>query len=125
MRHAKVSEAELERVETARSKWKYADLAEEKEITVLLFSKKFSVCMSSYPNFLVGITSAHDTIGIVDLYFEGELKRGEAIKVKPVELDEALKGLIGKPSVSVYFKPSDNDIQCAVKTVYYAEIKSQ
>lgn len=104
-------------------KWEYFDLEKEQVITVLLFSKKFHYELQTQPNFVVGISEKSDTIGFVDKIYNGHLRKGSRVKIKPGDWSYEQKMLM-RPEILAYKKTKENNIFCAVKTVYYGKIDS-
>ena len=88
-------DSEKKKIEECRSKWIYKDLSKEQQITVLLFSAKSNRDIYSYPNFLIGMTESNDTIAFLDKDFEGEIKKGDRIKLLPLQWNEAENTLEG------------------------------
>ncbi len=124
MRSKKYWNIEKKKMETCRKEWKYVDLTKKTELKVLLFRKKYNYDRLSFPNFIIGITTDSDTIGIIDKDFDGTIKKNEKITVLPTIWTETEKELI-KPVFAVYKNTKDNDLHCSVKIVYYGLIEKK
>lgn len=111
-----VNDKEKAKIELCRSTWTYAALPKKTDIKVLLFDEAFGVCTQSYPNFIIGISAAGDTIGIIESGYDSILKPKENITLFPIKWPPIYHE---KPVFSVYNKSKNNDIVCAVKTLYH------
>jgi hypothetical protein len=112
---------EFDKMETCRKAWAYKELKESTQIKVLLFNKKFNYDISSFPNFIIGVTKDLDTIGIIDNAFVGTINKSENISVLPSHLTD-IENAMTKPVFSVHKDSKTNNLYCSVKTVYYGQI---
>ena len=117
-------DAEKQKVETYRDRWKFIDLTETIELKVLLFNKKRHYDLSVFPNFVIGVTANSDTIGIVDKEFSGILNQNEKISVSPALWTEEDKQLYF-PALTIYPNSNDNNLHCSVKKIFYGKIKKE
>jgi hypothetical protein len=125
LRHSKKYwDAEKQKIETCRDRWKFIDLAETIELKVLLFNKKSQYDLSVFPNFVIGVTANSDTIGIVDNEFSGIVKQNEKISVSPALWTEEDKQLYF-PAFTIYPNSNDNDLHCSIKKIFYGQIKKE
>ena len=113
-----------DRNESCQLNWTYDDLTSKTELRVLLFEKKWSFDTAFSPNFVIGITSNLDTIGIIDIHFSGTVKKDDVISVLPTPRT-ANEIRLYTPSLPVYKTKKDNDLICSVKTVYYGRIENK
>lgn len=111
-------EAKMER---CRGDWTYLDLDQPKEVSILLFRKKFDF-MRIYPAFIIGVTSDHDTIAAIDKDFDTIMKAGQKVIISPSEWTPMEKVEID-PVFSVYPRTATNDLHCTVKKVYYVHFQ--
>ena len=112
---------EKEKVQKCRDEWSYKDLEKEIVIRVLLYNSKKNLDISSFPNFVIGVTNSMDTIAIMDKDFEGTINRGSSITVSPLLWTDIEKEIM-KPMFTVYPKSKENDLYCSVKIIYYGNI---
>jgi hypothetical protein len=124
VRSEKYNRDEFARVESCSKNRAYKDLVKQTDLKVLLFMHKFHYDMSSFPNFIIGVTPGKDTIGVIDKDFDGELLKNEEVSISPVNWDEFEKQVL-LPVSFVCKKRSDNDLQCSVKVVYRAQINKK
>jgi hypothetical protein len=122
-RSKKYWRTEKSKMEACQNTWAYVDLKQETNVKVLLFSKNFRVCASSFPNFIIGVTPNSDTIGIVDAGFEGMIEKNQRVTISPVKNWDGIFKPLMKPCFRLYPNSKDNQLHCIVKTVYYAEVK--
>ncbi len=121
--HTKVSQDnEKTKVERCMEKWNYKDLTKKQEVTILLFNQRFNTGVSSFPNFLVVLTTENDTIGFLDKDFNGKLSKGNTINILPLQWNEAEKS-IKKPALVIHKKTNDNELYCKIKEVYYGKLE--
>jgi len=113
---------ERKKIEKCRKKWVYKDLKSRKEIVVLFFAARERVHSCSFPNFIIGATEDKDTIALVDIHFEGSIEVGKKIDLLPYSWNKGEK-VFYKPEFTVSNIVAENDLMCAVKTVYYGKIK--
>jgi hypothetical protein len=113
---------EKTKVETCQNLWAYEDLPESQLITALLFNAKWNHDVSSFPNFLIGVTKNNDTLAIMDKNFEGNIKHGDIVTVVPERWSQVEKD-IKKPLFTVNPRSDENDLYCAVRTIYYGKIE--
>ncbi|MEO8146224.1 MAG: hypothetical protein ABI723_01240 [Bacteroidia bacterium] len=91
------------------------------DLKVLLYLEKFHYDVSSFPNFIIGVTMNSDTVGIIDKDFDGIINKNEKITVSPQVWTDTDKEIL-KPVFWVNKKSKINDLQCSVKRVYYGRI---
>lgn len=117
----KTASQEYNKVKNCRDKWIYKDLKEKNEIKVLLFDEKRQRHLYSFPNFVIGITNANDTIAILDKEFDGLIKINSKITIEPLQWSsEDKEGYL--PAFIVYKTIKENDLLCRIKHVYYGKI---
>ena len=117
----KVANQEYDKVKNCRNNWIYEDLKEKKEIKVLLFDEKRCLHNHCFPNFILGVTNANDTIAILDKGFEGLVKINSKITIEPQHwIGEEKEDYL--PAFIVSNKTKENDLLCRVKYVYYGKI---
>lgn len=111
-----------EEVSNCYNSWKYEDLKKTELLTVLLYNAMSNRDIYSYPNFVIGVNKAGDTLAVMDKSFEGEIKIGEQVTIEPFEWTEPEKK-IKKPLLTICKKSKENKLYCSVKTVFYGSIK--
>lgn len=125
---------EHERISSCRDLWIYDDLGTEIKIKVLYYQQKQYYSAAAFPNFIIGLTNQHDTLGIIDFFSKKiTIKIGDSIIVKPCDsiakqtentrccVENELKESI-KPLYIISKYKNDNNIFCSVKYIYYGII---
>lgn len=102
-------------------KYLYIDLEKEILNTRILFvSYKHGIDLTLYPNFFICVTQNHDTIGLIDREFSGQVLIGELASIKPAQWNDGEKEF-GRPPL--FFKENLIDLYCKVKIVYRGKLQ--
>jgi|GEM_PF-7006859 len=122
---SKKQNAEIQKVENCRKDWQYSNLINPIEIKLLHLDKKGAYDMTSWPNLFIGITQSGDTIGIVEKNSESSFKKGESIRFNPGIRDSSIASMLGmdEPVFRVAKKSKENNLYCAIKMIYFANIQ--
>lgn len=114
-------------VDSCMGHWEYLELVKPIRIVLINASLKAHHRMP-HPNFFIGSTETHDTIGMVEFDFHGQADIGDTILFS--SLRNVKKALIHSDRPfdhvlkTVAENREENEILCSVKKVYYAEIES-
>lgn len=103
-------------------KWIYKDLPYPMKIYVLRFDEKSRYDLTQSPNFIAGVNEKGDTIGILDLNYEKTIKLNSSIIADTSKWTDNEKEFY-QPYFSLYFKHSDNELTCSIKTIYFGKIR--
>lgn len=112
----------LVRLKDCQTQWEYEDLSDPIEIRVLTAQNKYKYDMASFPNFVIGVTPAHDTIGVVDNLYSIDLQGKQTLKVLPHQYESLEKQLSMRPATILDKVNKQNRYNCSVTKVYYGRI---
>ena len=113
--------ARTARMEACRARW--VSLAQQGPDTlrVIYYQKAFRFDMVQYPPFVIGTTTAGDTIGFVDRILTDSAKVGDRVAIAPAPWSAAAMDTI-RPAEQVFEKDRLNALYCAVRSLHFGQL---
>jgi hypothetical protein len=123
-RHAQLVDVEYSKLNNCKKQWVYHNLTDTTELKVLLFNKKGRYHLSSWPNFLIGINSKGDTIGVIDGLSNEDFNNGITVRFTPHNYgDDIDKVLNHHPTLVVHKRDEKNKLYCSINRVFYGKVE--
>lgn len=124
-RGKKIYAEESKKIKECRARWSYSPIENELELEILYFTGITHTTFKSHPNFVIGVTSQNDTIGIINFSSENDWTKGNKVKViKDIQLQRNLQlsSMNSKPIFYVSKSRKENKLQCAITNIYFGKL---
>ena len=113
--------ARTARMQACRARWVNVPQQGPDTLRVIYYQKAFRFDMAHFPHFVIGTTTAGDTIGFVDRTLPDSAEVGERVAIAPAPWSAAAMDTV-RPADQVFEKDRLNALYCAVRSLHFGQL---